>query len=298
LALLFSVCFVVILPVTAAIRYLHVWIEAACHIPAETIEIFASLISAGQWALPVTLYVSVLLALSYSARKALSAPVSILCIFVLSIAFTGGIYLGLSHAGSSAKLTGQSVPPVLAGPGLILTQGDTTVVLLDDPSNPASSRVIAVPDRPLFYQKITGPVRTRFTLPRIPFKIENPYFMASLSIDFALAAGQLQDRLSAGLIPFALYVGALCLLLSSLRFIMELTSWPLANIFLGAMVFRGILAAGTFLDSEEIQQFIKISLKEYIPQVLITPSIFCAVTLLVIVYTVLVNVARGRRTLR
>jgi hypothetical protein len=286
------------LPVISAIRYLHVWIEAARHIPAETIEIFASLISAGQWALPVTLYISVLLTLSYSVRKSFSAPVSILCIFLVAYVFTGGIYLGLSRAESSAALPGQAAPPALGAPGLILVQGDTAVVLLDNPSNPASSRVIAVPGRPLFFQHISGPVRTRFTLPLIPFRIENPSFMTSLSIDFALIAKQFRDRLSEGLIPFALYLGSICLLLSSLRFVMELTSWPLANIFLGAMVFRGILAAGTFLDSEEVQQFIRVSLRESIPQILITPAIFCAVTFLVIVYTALVNVARGRRTSR
>ncbi|MDR0760660.1 MAG: hypothetical protein LBF74_11230 [Treponema sp.] len=286
-----------ILPVASAIRYLHGWIDAVRHIPAETIEIFASLISAGQWALPVALYASVLLTLAYSVRRSFSGPLSILCVFLLSVGFTTGIFLGLFYADSSLALPGQAAPPALGTPGLILTQGDTAVILLDDPLNPSGSRVIAVPNRPLMYQKVpAGPVRSGFTLPLIPFKIGDPYFMTSLFIDFSLAAGQFRDRLSEGLIPFGMYLGALCFLLSSLRCVLELTSWPLANVFLGILAFRGVLVAGTFLDSGEVRQFIKVFLKVDIPQTIITPLVFCGAALLVILYTVLVNLTRGRRT--
>jgi hypothetical protein len=296
IALFFSVCFVVILLAASAIRYLYGWIEVVRYIPAEPIEIFAALISAGQWALPVAMYVSILLTLSYSAQKSFSGPLSILCVFILSCGFTTGAYLGLRQAETFAALPGQVTPPALGAPGLILTQGDTSVVFLDDPSNPASPRVIAVPDRSLGYQKTLAPVRGGFTLPPVPFRIGGSYLMASLVIDFSLLGTQFWDRLHQGLIPFGMYLGALCFLLSSLRFIMELTSWPLANAFLGALVFRGILAGGAFLDSEEIQQFIRLFLKKDIPQAIISPAVFCGAALLVIVYTLLANLARSRRT--
>jgi hypothetical protein len=64
---------------------------------------------------------------------------------------------------------------------------------------------------------------------------------------------------------------------------------------LGALVFRGVLAAGTFLDSGEVRQFIKVFLKVDIPQTIITPLVFCGAALLVILYTVLVKLARSRR---
>jgi hypothetical protein len=298
LALFFSVWFVVILAAASAIRYLHGWIDAVRHIPAETIEIFASLISAGQWALPVALYASILLTLAYSVRRSFFGPLSILCVFLLSVIFTTGIFLGLFHADSSLALPGQAVPPALGKAGLILTQGDTVVVLLDDPVNPSGSRVIAVPNRPLLYQKVpAGPVRSG-TLPLIPFRIGDPYFMTSLFIDFSLTAGQLRDRLGEGLLPFGMYLGALCFLLSSLRCVMELTSWPLVNVFLSVLAFRGVLAAGTFLDSGEVRQFINVFLKTDVPQAIITPFVFCGAALLVILYTVLVNLARGKRAAR
>jgi hypothetical protein len=295
-AFFFSLSFMTVFLAASAIRYLHIWIDAARLVPAGTLEVFASLILAGRWALPVTLYVSVLLTLSYSARKAFSLPLSILCVFVLSCVFTAGLSLGLRHADASVVLPGTARPPVLGGPGLILTQGETAVVLLEGPLNPEGSRVIAIPGRPLIYRKTpAGPVNAGVTLPSLPFRVGRPYFITSLFIDFSLAAGQFRDRLNEGFIPFGIYLGALCFLLSSLRFVVNLTSWPLANVFLGALVFRGILAAGTFLDSAEIQQFILLFLKADIPQALITPVILCGLAVLVILYTALVNLARGRR---
>jgi hypothetical protein len=293
-------CFVVIFPVAAAICYLRLWIDAVRVIPAETLEILPSIISACQWALPVVVYASILLTLSYSARKTFSVPMSILCIFVLSGGFAAGISLGLVHANTAIALPGRTEPPALGKPGLILTQGETAVVLLDEPSNPVGSRVVAIPGRPLIYQRSpAGPlINSASTLPPIPFRIGGPYFITSLYIDFSLTARRLQDRLGEGLLSFGIYLGALCLLLSSLRFVLELSSWPLANIFLGAMVFRGILAAETFLDSEEIQEFIGSLLKADIPRAIITPAIFCGMDVLVILYTVLANLARGRKAAR
>jgi hypothetical protein len=299
LALFFSVCFAAIFLLASAIRYLHVWIDAARLIPAGTIEIFTSLISAGQWALPAAVYASVLLTLSYSARKALPIPQSILSVFVLSCVFAAGVFLGLFYVNSAVPLPGKTTPPTLGGPGIILTQGETAVILLDGPSNPAGPRVIAIPGRSLIHQKTpVGPANSGFTLPFVPFRTDGPYFVTSLFIDFSLTAGQFRDRLSEGLIPFGMYLGSLCFLLSSLRFVMELTSWPLANVFLGALVFRGILTAGTFLDSREIQQFIVSFLKADIPETVITPVIFCGLAGLVILYTALVNLAREKRTVR
>jgi hypothetical protein len=224
---------------------------------------------------------------------------SILCVFVLSGSFAAGISLGLLHANTVIAMPVKAAPPTLGGPGLILTQGETAVVLLDEPSNPRGSRVVAIPGRPLIYQKSpAGPVNSTLTLPPIPFRIGGPYFITSLFIDFSLAAGRLQDRLGEGLLSFGIYLGALCLFLSSLRFVLELSSWPLANIFLGTLIFRGILAAETFLDSAEIQRFIGSLLKVDVPRGIITPGIFCGMAVLVILYTALVSLARGRKTAR
>jgi hypothetical protein len=296
LVLFFSLCFVVVFPVATAIRYLQLWIDIARLIPAQTLEILDSFVSAGYWALPVALFCSVLLSLSYTVRKAIPIPLSIFVVFILSCGITAGVSLILREAESALALPGTAAPATLGSPGLILTQGDTTVVLMDDPANPAGSRIIAIPGRPLIYQQTpVGPTNAGLTLPPVPFREDGPFFITSLFIDFSLTAGQLRDRLEEGLIPFGLYLAGLCFLLSSLRFVMELSSWPLANIFLGALVFRGVLALETFLDSAEIQEFIGSFIKADIAHDGITPLIFINMGLVVILYTALVSIARDRR---
>jgi hypothetical protein len=221
-------------------------------------------------------------------------------VFILSCGITAGVFLVLRQAESALALPGTAAPATLGGPGLILTQGDTTVVLLEDPASPAGPRIISIPGRPMIYQQTpVGPVNAGRTLPPAPFREDGPFFITSLFIDFSLAAGQLHDRLEEGLIPFGLYLAGICFLLSSLRFVMELSSWPLANIFLGALVFRGVLALETFLDSTEIQEFIGSFIKaDIIARGGITPLIFINMGLLVILYTALVSIARDRRAVK
>ncbi|MDR3131204.1 MAG: hypothetical protein LBU18_06625 [Treponema sp.] len=291
-----SASFFLIFAAASAIRYLHIWVDAARLIPPGKWEEGASLISAGQWALPITLYLSSLLSLSYSVQKAFSFPLSFLCIFVMSCILTAGLSVGLFQANSASGLPEKTMPSVLGGPGLIITQGETAVILLEGPSNPEGARVIAAPSRPLAYQKTTTAGNIDAGLLSVPFRVGGPDFITSMFLDFSLAAEQFKERLNLGLITFSIYLGSLCFLLSSLRFVMELTSWPLANIFLSVLVFRGILAAGIFLDSPEIQQFIRPLLEKDIPGSMVCPAVFSGAAVLVILYTVLVNLARGRKT--
>jgi hypothetical protein len=118
--------------------------------------------------------------------------------------------------------------------------------------------------------------------------------MNGILTDAALVSGQFETRLGEGLIPFAIYAGALILLLVSLRFVMDLSSWPLANLFSGALVFRGILAFQTFLDSRIIQEFLLAFVDGRIEGSLLSPAIFTGLAVLILIYTILVNLARGR----
>jgi hypothetical protein len=83
------------------------------------------------------------------------------------------------------------------------------------------------------------------------------------------------------------------LLLSSLRFVLDLSSWPLANLFCGALVFRGILAFQTFIDSRSVQTFIIAFFDNRIDGALLSPIIFAGLGLLTLLYTFLVGVARN-----
>jgi hypothetical protein len=118
--------------------------------------------------------------------------------------------------------------------------------------------------------------------------------MNGMLTDSALVSEQFGRRMAGGLIPFAIYVGALIFFLVSLRFVMDLSSWPLANLFSGAVVFRGILAFQTFLDSPIIQDFLLAFVDGRIEGSFLSPAIFAGLGVLILLYTFLVNLARGR----
>jgi hypothetical protein len=128
----------------------------------------------------------------------------------------------------------------------------------------------------------------------LPFRTDETWFISSIAVDFDLVSREFKSRLGQGLLWFCVYAGALIFFLSSLRFLLELSQWPLANLFLGALVFRGILAMQTFLDTPEIEGFLKSFLGERLLGPVLTPLVFCVLGTLIVVYTLLVNLARSR----
>ena len=294
LALFFSISFAVLMVVSTGIRFLAARIEGAGAIPPQPEIVLAELIAAARWALSLSLYGGILIGLSYSVRKKVLTFNAVLCIAVLSLGFTCG-------AGSILK-SWENVPPAasqrlpLGGPGLIVSNnanpGGTSVVLLHGPSDPGP-RVIAVPGSPLVYGEefstwnVSG-------LPSSIFMDESPWFLRSLAIDLRLSAENLQERFNAGLFPFLLYAGSLIIFLTSLTFIFKFTAWPLANLFLGCLAFRGILALEIFLISPEMQGVFDSFFQNRLPVSLVVPFIFCGVGILAYLYSVLVFLAKRR----
>jgi len=91
------------------------------------------------------------------------------------------------------------------------------------------------------------------------------------------------------------YVFALILLMVSLRFLFGVSRWPLANLFLGALAFRGIVALEALLNAREVNSLIDTFLTGRLSPTLITPVIFASLAVLFILYTLLVHIARPRR---
>jgi hypothetical protein len=304
LVLFFSICFVTAFALASAVSFLKLLLDAARTIPAGPALSLREFISAARGTIPFVLYFSILLSLSFTARRGIPIPLAIPCVWILAALFTLALSLGGLQAGNlisspppetpGTKVPGTLAPGTLGAPGLILSQGDTVMVVLGDPADIRSSRVVSLPGRPLIYQEVpSGPNNTVLALPPAPFRNEGASFLNGLSIDFALVSGQFEARLKAGLIPFSLYTGALILLLVSLRFVLDLSSWPLANLVFGLMAFRGILAFETFIDSREIQELMR-SFSGTWAADLMGPLIFCALGLLIILYTALVHLARPK----
>jgi hypothetical protein len=303
LVLFFSLSFIILFLLSMALRYLHLWIGEVRLLPARPQTALPEFIAAARWALSLTLYVSLLFGLSYTARlnagllgagrHRLAAPVAMLCLCILSLAFSTGVSLGLERLGDMVPASGLSRP--LGGPGLILTQGDTTIVTLRGPGEIRGPRVVSMPGRSLVYQEQPlGPNNPTLSLPPVPFRDESPWFLQSLAIDFSLTGRQLESRLGRGLTAFLIYAGALIFLLVSLGFILKLSNWPLANLFLGCLAFRGILAAETFLNAPEIQDLFASFLENRLPLSYTVPLVFCLFGILINLYTFLVFLARRR----
>jgi hypothetical protein len=290
LALFFSLFFIVSFALAGAFEYVRLAVDAATTIPDELPLTVGQFTGALRALFPLILYCAILMGLSYSARRGIAPAAAMLGVFILA----GGVALGLSLGLRTLEDRGMDTPlrsrrETLGGPGLVLSRWDVGVTLLGDPRRSDGSRVIAIPGRPLIYQeKPVGPATAA-----APFRHEGSALIRSLLVDAALVAEQFDTRLDRGLVPFALYGGALILLLSSLRFVLDLSSWPLANLFCGALVFRGILAFQTFIDSRVVQTAIVAFLDRRIDGALVSPIVFAGLSLLILLYTFLVNLARG-----
>jgi hypothetical protein len=287
--LFFSVSFTLVFLTSVLIESLHAWIEAARTVPVQRNSIFPASLAA-QGALPLALYLSLLLTLSYSARRAIPVPLTIICLGIFAGLFTLGVSLGIARAGAVNAPALQPPSGGLGKPGLILSRGSTVMVLIGDPENPAAPRVVSIPDRALVYQETP-----RTALPPAPFKDGGVSFLRDMLTDVSLTAQRFNRLFEGGIVPLGIYMGSLIFLLVSLRFVLDFSSWPLANLFLGALVFRGVLAFESFLNSVEIQNFIALFTSRLIPPPLISPGVYCGLGGLIVLYTVLVSLARGRR---
>lgn len=287
--LFFSVSFVLVFLVSVLIGSLHAWIEAVRTVPAQKNNILpAALASRG--ALPLALYLSLLLTLSYSVRRAIPAPLTIICLSIFAGVFALGVSLGIARAGAVNAPALQPPSGSLGKPGLILSRGSTVMILMGDPEDPTASRVVSIPGRPLIYQETP-----RTALPPAPFRNEGGPFLRDVLTDISLTAQRFNRLLEGGIVPLGIYMGSLIFLLVSLRFVLDFSNWPLANLFLGALIFRGVLAFESFLNSLEIQNSITIFTSRLIPPSLISPGVYCGLGGIIVLYTALVSLTRRNR---
>jgi hypothetical protein len=254
------------------------------------------LLAAFRWALSVALYFSLLFSLSYTVRRRIFAPAAMLCLFVLGSAACFGISLGAE--GLSRIVEYLAPQKSLGNPGLILTQADNAIVLIRDPEDAWGPRVVSIPGRPLLYQELPrGLDGNPIPLPSVPFRTDTAWVLQSFFTDFSLASGGLVNRFNSpngGALSFAAYLCALVFFLVSLRFALGLSHWPLANLFIGFLVFRGVLSMEVFLGAPEIGGTLDSLLGEMIPSRYIVPLIFAFLGFLVCLYSFLSFLARRR----
>jgi hypothetical protein len=275
------------------------------NVPVFSMPPLQELLAAAQGALPVTIYFSTLLAISYTARRGIPIPVSIIASVLLGLGCTLLISFSINVLHRLPE-TPVSEPEVSLGePGLIFSQPHRTLIFLGKPDNHQSPRVISIPDTPLIYQP--NPIeqhpeedasKSMEEAGFYPALVQSNMFFILNTIlqDFDFAARQFKSRFQEGFITFGIYVFGLIFLLSSLRFIMDMSSWPLANLFIGILAFRGILFLARLLDSETIQRFLTSFIGDRFSSRLFSPLVFCTLGIILILYTALTHLRKSRRT--
>jgi len=295
LVLFYSLSFVILFLGATGLRFLELRIEWIRALSQEQEAVLLELMTAARWALSLAIFGGVLLGLSYAVRREVFALTAIPCIALLTIGFTFGI--------GQLIASWENVPPAkipiqpLGKPGLILSNNvrpaGTVLILLEGSVKPSGSRVVATPGKPLLYQeKFPGKDMSLLSLPPAPFSDNCPWFLRSLAIDLRLNAENVRRQMNAGLLPFLVYAGTLVFLLCSLMFIMKLSAWPLANLFLGCLAFRGVLALELFFKTPEMQDVFDSFLQNRLPVSWVVPLIFCAVGLLAFLYSFLVYLVK------
>jgi len=297
--LFFSLSFALLFLVVTGLRFLTLRVEWIRTLSQEQGAILVDLIIAARWALSFCLYGGILIGLSYVVRKEVFAPLALPCVILLTLAFIWGIGQLVDNAENIPSIKTHEKP--LGEPGLILSNtirpSGTVIVLLQGPAEPAGSRVVATPGKPLLYQtEFAGKTLPSAVLPPAPFIDDCPWFLKSLAIDLRLNAELLRQHLNGGLLPFLMQTGSLVLLLCSFIVILKLSLWPLVNLFLGCLAFRGILALEIFFNTPEMQDVFDSFLQNRLPLSTVVPIIFCGVGLLIYLYSFLVFLAKGRRT--
>jgi hypothetical protein len=284
LVIFFSLGFAVLFLLTSFVRYLQIRIDLVRGLPSGPDWPLDDLFSAMRWALPVTIYLSLLFGLSYSARRGIFAPLSALSLVVIAAALSFAAISASDHLVRAPALIKPVNTP--GRPGLILRRGDNAMVLLGESGDTRGARVVSLPGSSLIFQRIPpGTGSPVLNLPSASFRTDTAWFLQSLIIDFSLAGRQMAARFFESPRSFLIYAVTLIFLLSSLGFILGIGNWPLANLFLGALAFRGVLTLETFLNSPEIHDFLAGLLGGTIPPSLISPLAFSLLGLLLCLYS-------------
>jgi hypothetical protein len=301
LILVFTLCFVLTLFLSSLFILMGRLLDAGAHIPALPIALVPAFSGSLLAAIPATIYITVLLTLSYAVRLGIPFPLTLVCLFLLTLSGSAAVYLGTVRTGrldlpQGAPAPARSAAPrTLGSPGLILSQGNISMVLLEDPGQQNGPRVVSIPGQRLIYQRLPlGPGRLVPPLPSAVLRAPAPYFLQSILLDFSIAGSRYAELLARSERCFIAYLAAVSLLLCSLGFLFKISVWPLANIFIGALAFRGILAFETFINSREVLGLLNEYVEESIPRPLISALILALAAALILLYSLLARLARRR----
>jgi hypothetical protein len=242
--------------------------------------------------IPAAFYLAILLGLSYASRRHMIYPAVFTVMLILALALGSAAILGIESLSQMGYFTVEASPAEdLVQPGFILNQGSgTRLVFLEDPLNNNSARAVVIAGQALYYQKR----ESASTQMPLPFTEEKNSLLDSIDRDFTQSFRSFTARYEAGFLSYWLYTGSLAVFLLSLGCLVNISFWPLANLFFAALAFRGALALEAFLNQPDIHALLGSFAGNIIPPLLINPVIFFTAGVLILLYSGLLYLARGR----
>jgi len=239
-------------------------------------------------------YLVILLGLNYAARRRIVFPAAFAVIFVFIILLSGAAFFGMeSLEKMGVNISIKKPLAEAAKPGFILNSGAMSgyqTAFLENPQKPDGAAVIIIEGQKFNYQSQGVPVNRN----RLPIFAEKRGIFYNIARDIEHSSRFFSAWFNSGLWFYGVYAGSLAAFLLSLGCLVNISFWSLANLFFGALAFRGALTLENFLNQNNIHDMLSSFAGNLIHPSLINPLIFSSLSVLILLYSGLVYLARGR----
>ena len=290
LILFLGLSFIGVLILGVLLALLSDWANTALIFPPERgiFEVFTGNITVYlRSSIPVAFYLTILLGLNYAVIRRIVYPAAFAVILFVILALSGAAYFSLEALHRTGfTITVKGPPTELAQAGFITNQR----VFLENPYKPDPVMALVSPGESLHFQS-PGSFPTQA---RLPFFTEQSRFFSVINRDISHSSRVFSAWFNSGLVSYGVYAGSLAAFLLSLGCLVNISFWSLANVFFGALAFRGVLALENFLNQPHIHQIFASFAGNLFNERLISPFIFCTLSILILLYSGLVYLARGR----
>jgi hypothetical protein len=182
-----------------------------------------------------------------------------------------------------------------------LENEESAFVLIGGLAEPDKGRVIAKMGEALVYESANDAISSaslrneEAVTPLIFFRRDPVQLMGSIQAAFEQVGQQFNTRLNDSRRSFYIYAASIIFCLSCLRFVLNLSTWPLANFFLGALCFGGVLKVGSLFEQDMVRSLLLSVWIDEIPVSMLEPALFCALGFLLIVAAFIAFLIKKRR---
>ena len=292
LTIAFIAAFSFFLAAGTSVSVMRSWLEAAQAVPAITSFPLASKIfDSVSGAVPLAVFGALLLTIPLTARRVSGLMITGLTLFVLSGAAFFSLTYGVQSFSEAAKTANETVPiRSLGTAGLVVNTPAETIAFAG-----ASAVAISSKDtlRVIPSGNANAVISRAGTIPPLGSSLDDNKTIAALTGDFQGCARRLETYSEAGWDKLLAYSCALALLLSSFCALAGATRWPLADLALCALGFRGILIFEDIISSGSVLRFAQ-GVSAGLPEPFIVPIILGACGVFIFMVGVILRLTRGR----